>query len=244
MYKIFLIFAVFISLGANAQEGRFSQIEETLKEISRKIDEQDSFIHGNRREAQQALRGQAFDIGELKRQVDLQAKTIEEQRRQITELRRHIEILRAEAAAAPKPSEAPVAAAVRPAAPTAQIAAAANTRAAGAADAVATVTATRPTILPMAEGLLVVEHNPLSDALAAFDKEDYRAAAIMFADNIKESRGDFYRNLLYLGKSFEHMNKTEEACQSFTAIVTAAERVDSDIKNEAASRANILECDG
>ncbi|MDR1009049.1 MAG: hypothetical protein LBL52_02220 [Rickettsiales bacterium] len=81
-------------------------------------------------------------------------------------------------------------------------------------------------------------------ALALFDKRDFEAAAVAFADNIERSPEGalFYKNLFYLGLSFKNLDKKVEACRSFDAIIKSAPAADADTATLAAAEYEKLKC--
>jgi TolA-binding protein len=78
-------------------------------------------------------------------------------------------------------------------------------------------------------------------AVGLYDKGEFKDAAIAFADNIANAKKDelFFKNLYYLGLSFEKIGKRPEACR---ALATAGESEHAELKRTAAAELAKLDC--
>jgi TolA-binding protein len=177
MKKLLLI--ALLSAPAMAQNAPL--VDETIADLERRLEEQDARSRKDREALEKMIRGMAFDISELRKQLEQVKKSI-------------------------------------PAKPA-------------------------PEVLPMAETDLLVPNDPMKDARAAFDAKDYKQAAIMYAELIKSKLGDFYQNLLYLGRSMAGLDKKKEACESFANIADAADAGD-ELRAVAKKDASEMDCYG
>jgi TolA-binding protein len=185
MKKLLLAISL-ICAPALAQNAKL--VDETIADLERRLEEQDARSRKDREALEKMIRGMAFDISELKKQLEAVKKSIP----------------------AAKPA---------------------------------------PAVLPMAETDLLVpagdaqETETEKSADEAFEAKDYKRAAIAYAELIKGKSGDFYRNLLFLGRSMAKLEKKTEACESF-ATIAAADDAGEETKAEARKDASEMKCDG
>ncbi|MDR3126360.1 MAG: hypothetical protein LBT92_01885 [Rickettsiales bacterium] len=173
------IFIMLLSVPAAAQNAAL--VDETIADLERRLEEQDARSRRDREALEKMIRGLAFDIGEMKKQIESLKKSVP----------------------------------TRPS----------------------------PEILPMADPDLLVLADPAKAAEAAFEAKDYKQAAIMYAGLIKGKQGDFYHNLLYLGRSMAKLDRKKEACESFSNIAMAAD-ARAELKEDAKNDASGMNCDG
>ena len=81
-------------------------------------------------------------------------------------------------------------------------------------------------------------------AIENFDKKDFTESAINFASNLKNfpEGKNFYKNLLYLGRSMNKLDNKNGACTAFAKIINSSEDIAPDLKSEALKEFKQLEC--
>jgi TolA-binding protein len=84
------------------------------------------------------------------------------------------------------------------------------------------------------------------EAKKAFESKDWAAAAIAFADNMRDypEGANFYNNLAGLGLSFAELGNGEKACKAFATITSAKEKeeVGLEVQKIAIDKSAELKC--
>ena len=81
-------------------------------------------------------------------------------------------------------------------------------------------------------------------ALSTYRSKNYTDSAIQFGANIKAfpNGKNFYKNLLYLGKSMQKLDNKISACTAFAKIIHSKENIEAKIKDAAERSFDKLEC--